>query len=78
VDLESTPLTYSDLCNILAGARSTELPAIVRLSDLSRATIGRVLDLGADAVCVTRVESAAQVEDIVRYAKYVPVGERNA
>jgi 2-dehydro-3-deoxyglucarate aldolase/4-hydroxy-2-oxoheptanedioate aldolase len=50
---------------------------IVRIAELSRAAVGKVLDLGADGVCVTRVESAEQVEDLVRYAKYAPAGERN-
>ncbi|WP_328603339.1 aldolase/citrate lyase family protein [Amycolatopsis sp. NBC_00345] len=50
---------------------------LVRVPGNDAATIGRALDLGAEAVVVPMVDSAAEAERAVRACRYVPVGERS-
>lgn len=40
--------------------------------------ISRCLDGGAQAVIVPHVNSAAEAQNVVRYAKFAPLGERSA
>jgi 4-hydroxy-2-oxoheptanedioate aldolase len=78
IDMESSAFSYRDVGTLLAGARSTNVPALVRVAELTKAAIGRVLDMGADGIIATRVASKEEAEAIVRYAKFAPDGERNA
>lgn len=78
VDLEHTSYSHRDVAVLLAGARAAHLPAVVRPPDLSRSSIGRTLDLGADGILAPRICSQADAEAAVRYAKYKPLGDRGA
>ena len=60
---------------ILASALH-RVPTIVRVASCERIHIGRALDLGAAGVMVPRVEDAAQVAQVARWAHYPPEGER--
>lgn len=77
LDMEHTGFGFADIAQAVQGARATTLSALVRVPTLSRSLIGRALDVGADGVIVPRVETAAQAAEIVRYARYAPLGERN-
>ena len=77
VDMEHSAFSYRDVGTLLAGARSTELIALVRVPELNRNVIGRVLDLGADGVIVPHITTAEQAADLVSYARYHPQGNRN-
>jgi 2-dehydro-3-deoxyglucarate aldolase len=49
---------------------------LVRLSAAAEVPIKQALDVGAAGIIVPQVNSAAQAEQIVRWAKYAPVGAR--
>lgn len=76
IDNEHSGFSARETAMLLAGARSTSLPALVRVPDVTRTAIGRVLDLGADGVIAPRVGTRAEAEELVRYAKYAPAGDR--
>jgi 2-dehydro-3-deoxyglucarate aldolase/4-hydroxy-2-oxoheptanedioate aldolase len=61
---------------MIAFCRGTGIVPIARVPDVNAAPLSRVLDLGALGVMVPRVESRAQMEDIVAQLKYAPVGKR--
>ena len=76
VDLEHTTFTIETVGRIIRAARGSNLPSIVRVPAIERHFISRALDAGASGVMVPRVESRADVEKIVRWAKYAPEGDR--
>lgn len=78
IDMEHGPFSYRDVASLLAGARSTNVAALVRVPELTRSAVGRVLDLGADGVVAPRVESAADARRLVEWGRYGPEGSRNA
>jgi 2-keto-3-deoxy-L-rhamnonate aldolase RhmA len=51
---------------------------IVRVPANTSDWISRALDGGAAAVIVPHVNSVAEAENVVRYAKFAPLGERSA
>jgi 2-keto-3-deoxy-L-rhamnonate aldolase RhmA len=77
IDMEHSAFSYRDVGTLLAGARGTSLPALVRVPELNKNAIGRVLDLGADGVIVPHVSSGEEAADLVRYAKFAALGTRN-
>src|SRR5207248_2540710 len=50
--------------------------ALVRLAELSAGLVKRALDVGADGVVIPWVESAEQLRQAVRFARYPPAGRR--
>ena len=77
-DAEHAPLGPADVRTIVAGADLAGLPALVRLSDDSAASIQYALDAGAAGVIVPRVNTAAQAAAVVSAASYPPHGTRGA
>ena len=75
IDGEHGPLGTSELLSILQ-AVSHRVACIVRVPEASEAAIKQVLDLGAHGIIVPQVNTAAQAEDVVRWARYAPEGQR--
>jgi 2-keto-3-deoxy-L-rhamnonate aldolase RhmA len=75
VDGEHGPLDTGDLLGILqaVGGRTA---CIVRVPAAEEVAIKKVLDLGADGIIVPQVNTAQQAKDVVRFARYAPLGAR--
>ena len=52
-------------------------PSIVRIAQLSRADVSKILDYGAAGVMVPMVETAEQARQLVQWSKYPPLGKRS-
>src|SRR5205085_2981959 len=64
---------------ILEHVRATirsETVTLVRLADDSLGLIKRALDVGADGVVIPGIETAAQLQTVVRAARHAPAGTR--
>ncbi len=72
--------SYSDetVSDMIAGARGANIPVIVRIPEIRRATILKPLDAGAAGLLVPMVDTAEQAAEVVRHAKYPPQGQRGA
>lgn len=75
VDGEHGPLEAGELLMILQ-AVAGRTPCLVRVPAVDEVAIKKVLDLGADGVIVPQVNTPAQAEDVVRFARYAPQGAR--
>ncbi|MBA3655786.1 MAG: hypothetical protein H0W69_00365 [Gemmatimonadaceae bacterium] len=76
IDLEHGPTTFETVEAQLYGVEAEGCTPIVRLGEASDTTILHVLEIGAQAILVSHVSTAAEAERIVRAAKYPPTGER--
>ena len=76
VDCEHGAFDYSQIASIVAVANGIDLPAIIRVPEIRREGITKYLDMGADGLLVPMVNTAADAAEVVRYAKYAPVGRR--
>jgi 2-keto-3-deoxy-L-rhamnonate aldolase RhmA len=65
--------TVSDLCRAATTAGITPL---VRVPELQYSLLTRPLDVGAMGLVIPHVDTRAQVEHIVAYTKYAPMGRR--
>ncbi|MCG3147165.1 MAG: 4-hydroxy-2-oxo-heptane-1,7-dioate aldolase [Verrucomicrobiae bacterium] len=76
IDREHTLLNSETILEHIRLARALGMPCMVRAADASYHEICRVLDQAPDGFYVPRIRSRAEVEHVVRTAKYAPLGQR--
>lgn len=78
IDTEHGWFNGQDFSNLALAARLCGLPLVAKSAYVDRASITRLLDAGATGIQLPMSESAAQLEDVVRFTKFPPLGERAA
>lgn len=76
IDMEHFPLSLGNLRTILMACKGSISVPIVRVSSNARDCIQPALDLGAQGVMVPMVNSSADAERAVQFARYPPHGRR--
>ncbi|WWC60734.1 uncharacterized protein I303_103310 [Kwoniella dejecticola CBS 10117] len=78
IDLEHSPFGLETTNQLSCAALSLGLTPIVRVPANTSDWISRTLDGGAQAIIVPHVNSAAEAANVVKYARFAPLGERSA
>jgi 2-keto-3-deoxy-L-rhamnonate aldolase RhmA len=76
IDMEHGTYNLETAADLIQTARLTGITPFVRVGETQYTLYARLLDAGAQGIMTPRVESVEQVEHLVRYTKYPPVGER--
>jgi len=76
IDMEHGHLDFRDVMDHLRAVRGSETTVLVRVPDVQRSYVRRVLDMGAHGVFLPLVRSRADVERGTRFGRYPPHGER--
>ena len=76
IDNEHGPFSVESSLEMVRALQALRCKAFVRVSDSSRASLLRMLDIGADALIIPDVHSVEEVRKIVEYTKYFPLGRR--
>ncbi len=76
IDCEHGTLSYGEVGTLVAMARAVGLTAIVRIPEVRRECILKYLDLGADGLLCPMVDSPEMAKQLVKFAKYPPLGIR--
>ena len=77
IDMEHSCFTYETVSDMIRSARAAGIPAIVRpVSRKSHEAISRPLDSGAAGLLVPQIKTREDVENVVRWSRYHPLGER--
>lgn len=74
IDTEHAAFDNETVTDIIRAGRAVGLVCMVRVPDAEYHLIARALDIGAEGILVPRVESKPQVQSIVSWAKYPPIG----
>lgn len=64
------------LTNFIISARDNGLSPLITVPTTDRMLVSRILDAGALGINLCHSETVEQVDDLVRWMKYPPVGER--
>jgi 2-keto-3-deoxy-L-rhamnonate aldolase RhmA len=75
-DLEHCPMSYESLNGHMLAARSRSVPSLVRAPSTEIGFIKPVLDSGANGIVVPQIVNAKEVEAVVEYCRYRPLGKR--
>ena len=76
VDTEHVIHNGETLANFLVLTRDNGLTPLVTVVAPDRALVSRMMDAGALGTILSHAETAEQVQDLVRWVKYAPEGER--
>jgi 2-dehydro-3-deoxyglucarate aldolase/4-hydroxy-2-oxoheptanedioate aldolase len=76
IDGEHSPLAMGDIQNMLQAA-GDRCSCVVRIPANDEVFIKQVLDVGASGLIAPHVNTAEIAEQVVRFAKYPPIGERS-
>src|SRR5205823_3250127 len=76
VDAEHGHLDWKEIAEHVRATVRSETVALVRLAELNGGAIKRALDIGADGVVIPWVETAEQLAQAVRFARYPTDGVR--
>lgn len=76
VDMEHGPLSYRDVLEHARAATRSETAVLVRVPDVTKEAVQRVLDLGVDGILLPLIRSPEDVRACLRYAQYPPAGAR--
>jgi 4-hydroxy-2-oxoheptanedioate aldolase len=77
IDMEHCPTGLESLAHLLRAADSSAIVPLARVPELNRATIGRVLDLGAQGIVLPHA-SPERCKAALDFARYAPLGSRGA
>lgn len=76
LDCEHGYFDYSQAAALIGIANGIQLPVIVRIPEIRREVITKYMDMGADGLLVPMTNTKEDIEKVVQYAKYAPVGQR--
>lgn len=76
IDAEHGHLDFGDVANHLRAVKNTPVTALVRIQEIEQGLIKRMLDIGAEGLLIPQIETAADVAQAVKFAKYPPQGVR--
>ncbi len=76
IDMEHAPLGVEVVHELIGAALGRGVPALVRVPDIGRSTISRVLDSGAAGVLVPHVEGVPDAQAVISAARFPPCGSR--
>jgi 2-keto-3-deoxy-L-rhamnonate aldolase RhmA len=74
--MEHGNYSMETVADLISGAKSAGIATIIRVPHLETHFISRVLDAGAEGIMVPMTSTRQQAEQIVRYSKYTPLGQR--
>lgn len=77
IDLEHGTTSQEQAQRIIAAAQAGGVSCIPRIASHNGEQIKRLLDSGADGIMVPNVSTLAEVNRIVEWCKYPPVGKRS-
>ena len=76
IDNEHSPVEAETSAALIRAAELTDLCPIIRVREISRPAILKVLDVGVQGLIIPNVYSVEDVKTIVRHGKYAPIGKR--
>jgi phosphoglycerate dehydrogenase-like enzyme/2-keto-3-deoxy-L-rhamnonate aldolase RhmA len=76
IDAEHGHLDWKEIAEHVRATVRSETVALVRLAELNGGAIKRALDIGADGVVIPWMETAEQLQQAVRFARYPTEGAR--
>jgi 2-dehydro-3-deoxyglucarate aldolase/4-hydroxy-2-oxoheptanedioate aldolase len=76
IDLEHTVFSLDQVGELIRASRAASIVPIVRVPQGEYVWIARVLDAGAQGIIVPRVNTAAEVRNIVSWSRHPPYGIR--
>ena len=76
IDMEHSAITLQDAVSMIRAAESRDLTPLIRVGTLGHSPVLRALDSGAHGIQFPHIETKEDIEKVIQYVKYYPIGER--
>ncbi len=76
IDAEHGPITFETAQEMVIACESRNVSPIMRVGGVIESEILRALDIGAHGIQIPNVQSKSDVERIIKFSKYPPIGNR--
>lgn len=76
VDNEHGPFDVETSLECIRAAESSGLTALCRVREIARPAVLKLLDQGAAGLIVPYIETVEQVQKLIEFGKYAPIGKR--
>lgn len=76
IDMEHGVFDFELAQNMLFAIKCEGRATFLRVPDIDEAYILRALDLGADGLIFPQVKNISDIDNIIKYTKYAPIGEK--
>ena len=76
IDNEHGAFDWSMLGAIIMTSNLIGIDAVVRIGDASRSTVTKLADMGVKGFLLPMTSTKEQIEELVRFSKYSPIGKR--
>ena len=77
IDIEHSTISLAESQRIIAAGQAAKVPVLPRIASHNGEAIKRLADSGADGFIVPMVDTPEQLNNIIRWIKYSPVGQRS-
>jgi 2-keto-3-deoxy-L-rhamnonate aldolase RhmA len=77
IDIEHSTISQEQSQRIIAACQANGMVCLPRIASHNGEMIKRLLDSGADGLIVPMVSTPEEVEQIIEWSKYTPVGNRS-
>ena len=76
IDMEHAAIGNETMRSLIMASEKYPITPLVRIPAITRDTVAKALDSGSGGLIVPAVETAEQVHELIRFAKYPPLGAR--
>ena len=77
IDIEHSTINQDQSQRIIAACQANGMVCLPRIASHNGEMIKRLLDSGADGIIVPAVSTSKEVQQIIEWSKYTPVGKRS-
>ena len=76
IEMEHAPISFSEAADLCRMAAGTGMLTMIRIPDARRESVLKAAECGPDIIDIPMVDTPEEVAELVRYAKFAPIGER--
>lgn len=76
IEMEHAPISFSEAADLCRMAAGTGMLTMIRIPDARRESVLKAAECGPDIIDIPMVDTPEEVAELVRYAKFAPIGAR--
>ena len=76
LDNEHSPIEAETTADLVRAAILSGLTPLARVRDIQRSAVLKLLDVGVQGIIVPNVSTVEEVNEVISYCKYYPIGNR--
>lgn len=76
LEMEHSQMTFSEIANLCRISQGCGMLTMIRIANATRENVLKAAECGPDVIDVPMANSARELEDLTKYARFAPQGQR--